>query len=203
MGAKIYPVKFCRKCNEGRGAYRPLSAFYKDKDKRDGLTTVCRGCQLHYATSKPKRDRKQEKKAYYEANKERIKDRQRKYNRKNPEVGKRYRNKNKDRRREYFRAWCKREADRKRALEAKRRARKKAASGTITAAQLRMLFTMYKACLCCGASTDLTLDHIVPLSKGGSHTLHNSQVLCHSCNSGKRDYHSTDYRYIGIDEAPG
>ena len=32
-----------------------------------------------------------------------------------------------------------------------------------------------------------TVDHIVPLSQGGNHTLANAQTLCLSCNSTKQD----------------
>lgn len=32
-----------------------------------------------------------------------------------------------------------------------------------------------------------TMDHIVPLSKGGSHTWDNVQVMCFSCNTAKKD----------------
>lgn len=32
-----------------------------------------------------------------------------------------------------------------------------------------------------------TVDHVVPLSKGGQHTMANVQVACYSCNSRKRD----------------
>lgn len=32
-----------------------------------------------------------------------------------------------------------------------------------------------------------TLDHVIPLSKGGPHTEENAQTLCHECNSAKRD----------------
>jgi 5-methylcytosine-specific restriction protein A len=37
------------------------------------------------------------------------------------------------------------------------------------------------------ASTDLTVDHVVPLSAGGTHDRANLRVLCRACNSRKRD----------------
>lgn len=41
------------------------------------------------------------------------------------------------------------------------------------------------ACLHCGTSDDLTLDHIHPWSRGGPDTYDNLQTLCRSCNSRK------------------
>ena len=40
-------------------------------------------------------------------------------------------------------------------------------------------------CTNCGSSEDLTMDHIIPISKGGQHTRTNIGVLCRSCNSSK------------------
>ena len=40
-------------------------------------------------------------------------------------------------------------------------------------------------CMYCGATTNLTIDHIVPLSKDGTHTADNLTVACKSCNASK------------------
>lgn len=48
-------------------------------------------------------------------------------------------------------------------------------------------------CLRCGSLIKLTIDHIVPISKGGENKISNLQTLCKSCNSIKRD-RFIDYR---------
>jgi hypothetical protein len=50
-------------------------------------------------------------------------------------------------------------------------------------------------CLCCGATEDLTVDHIVPISKGGNNKASNLQTLCFNCNLRKGDSYF-DYRFI-------
>jgi 5-methylcytosine-specific restriction endonuclease McrA len=42
-------------------------------------------------------------------------------------------------------------------------------------------------CAKCGTTDNLTVDHIVPLARGGSDELSNLQLLCKPCNSSKRD----------------
>jgi len=40
-------------------------------------------------------------------------------------------------------------------------------------------------CRKCGATEDLTIDHIRPLSKGGKNAIANMQTLCWDCNHSK------------------
>lgn len=40
-------------------------------------------------------------------------------------------------------------------------------------------------CVVCGSEVDMTLDHILPWSKGGPDTAANLRVLCRPCNSSK------------------
>ena len=78
----------------------------------------------------------------------------------------------------------------KRAQEARRRARKRGATGLsdLTHAQwLEIQAAQDHRCYYCGKRRKgkLTQDHIIPVSKGGSHTLHNVIGACGPCNSRK------------------
>ena len=63
----------------------------------------------------------------------------------------------------------------------KRRARKLKATWDDSAKH----FILGKQCIVCGASKNLTVDHIIPLAKGGGHVYNNLTTLCKSCNSSK------------------
>ena len=42
-------------------------------------------------------------------------------------------------------------------------------------------------CVACGTDERLQVDHIIPVSRGGTNDLDNLQMLCKSCNASKRD----------------
>lgn len=69
----------------------------------------------------------------------------------------------------------------------RRRAREKGALGSFTAQQWHDLQAEYCwCCAYCGLPTKkLTVDHVIPLSKGGSNDISNLKPACKSCNSRK------------------
>lgn len=76
-------------------------------------------------------------------------------------------------------------------------ARRNDASGSFTARELRKLYRQYDhVCLACGRSEpeiQLTPDHVIPLSRGGSNEISNIQPLCLECNLSKATK-TIDYR---------
>lgn len=59
---------------------------------------------------------------------------------------------------------------------------------TLSTADLKLLKRFIKACENCGNTENLTLDHHIPLTKGGKLVLNNTNLLCNVCNSMKKDH---------------
>jgi 5-methylcytosine-specific restriction endonuclease McrA len=49
--------------------------------------------------------------------------------------------------------------------------------------ELKKLYS--QSCVACGVKDNQSIDHIIPLSRGGSHSIGNLMTLCRSCNSSK------------------
>jgi len=50
-------------------------------------------------------------------------------------------------------------------------------------------------CVYCGSSKNVECDHIIPVSKGGSNTERNIQLVCFDCNREKYDYIDDHFLY--------
>jgi 5-methylcytosine-specific restriction endonuclease McrA len=71
----------------------------------------------------------------------------------------------------------------------RRRAQKTSAGGSYTRDQWQSLLLSFgNRCLWCGNDSErLTVDHVIPVSLGGTSDISNLQPLCFSCNSRKRN----------------
>lgn len=67
------------------------------------------------------------------------------------------------------------------------RQRKKSARRISKKKRLEVFERDHWACNVCGSRSNLTVDHILPVSKGGGKELSNLQVLCGTCNELKGD----------------
>jgi 5-methylcytosine-specific restriction endonuclease McrA len=56
-------------------------------------------------------------------------------------------------------------------------------------------------CYYCGEIRLATIDHILPLARGGKHRIGNIQICCRACNSGKKD--RTDAEFVAFRRAQG
>lgn len=85
------------------------------------------------------------------------------------------------------------------ACKNRRKARLRGNGGTFTGTQFKELCERFgNRCLACGVVVvDLTVDHVIPLSKGGSNGIENIQPLCHGCNVKKSDQ-TIDYRVLRV-----
>ena len=69
-----------------------------------------------------------------------------------------------------------------------------------TSIKLKLLWKKGKRCAICGKKIkeyeDLTVDHIIPLSKGGVNSLRNCQLAHAACNREKDDYMPDAYEKL-------
>lgn len=77
----------------------------------------------------------------------------------------------------------------RKAITARYRALREAAEGNLTASEWLEILRQHKhRCYYCKRKMqNLTMDHVIPLSKGGSHTKENIVPACRSCNSRKHN----------------
>ena len=108
----------------------------------------------------------------------------------NPEVRKKssaaYRERNREETNRRTREWAHKFPVRALSITHARRARLAKAEGSYTEQEWLDLCEKYnQLCAWCNNPKKLTVDHIIPISKGGSNFISNIQPLCGSCNSRK------------------
>lgn len=196
--SSVYPApqspetdRTCTTCGETKA----LAEFYAEPAKRGGYGTKCKVC-IRAAVNRYRLANREivlaRKQAYREANLEKVKAGQRRHYQENRDQvlgeAKAYYLAHKDRIREYQRGWVAANRDKDAARGQRRRERKNAASVVdFTARQWEMVKLLYGfRCAYCGCTPAvLHQEHVVPLSRGGNHTLSNIVPACGSCNARK------------------
>lgn len=99
-------------------------------------------------------------------------------------------------RKKKLRDWFEKNKDYAKLKWHERRARIKGNGGSHTSNDIQEILESQKhKCVACGVSikSKRHIDHIIPLSKGGTNDKTNIQLLCPSCNIAKKDKHPIDF----------
>lgn len=158
---------------------KELGEFYAHPLTSDGRMGKCKECHKENI----RKNRELNKAHYLEYDKQRYKEQGHRYVNVEPQ--------------EYQRKWRAENRDKVRQHKHKRRILIEQSGAHYTAEEfLELCETFDNVCLCCGADDKpLTVDHVVPVSRGGSNNIENIQPLCRSCNSSK-GVKEIDYREV-------
>lgn len=160
----------------------------------------CAVCQRQRKRDNPGKNREYVRR-WEAANPGKMSERASQWQKDNPERARersrRYRDANTKKERERKQKWERANPDKLLAHWHRRRALKIGNGGSHTAAEWKAIKkSQGYTCLACGLKEPeikLTVDHVIPLDKGGSNDASNIQGLCKSCNS-KKHTRVIDYR---------
>lgn len=176
----LWNHKRCRRCT----VMKAPELFSTAKQNRDGLHGYCKDCHAELNRERNAKDP------------ERHRTDSATWRKNNPEKARRYEQSRRAMHRAKDKRYRDRHPDRNAARANRYYARKQKAEGTHTTREWLDLCVHYAMrCLCCGAQKRLTIDHVIPLSQGGSDTIDNLQPLCMRCNARKGGRH-IDYRPV-------
>lgn len=186
--------RICRKC----GKDTPFDQLQKNKNCKDGVDALCKACGKALA------------KAWVQANPERSRAIKDAYKKRDPARTKRkssedyfkHRETRLKRHREHYQeakpsilASCKRYRQSPKGREVQRVARKsrkariRGAEGSFNTADIAAQLKRQKGkCYWCGVKVDkYHIDHVIPVSRGGSNDPSNIVISCQPCNQSKSD----------------
>ncbi|WP_157349596.1 hypothetical protein [Bacillus sp. EE-W1] len=182
--------KKCSKC----GVWKELeNSFSKKKGGLGGRRAECTICEAE-RSHKYQEENKELRTAYfrkrYGENKERILENNRRWVRDNQKIRleylRNYRKENREKENERVRTWRKENPERHKAIQHRRRARKKALVDDFTHIQMREVLAYFSGGCALTGSENIHWDHVIPLVTGhAGTTLGNMIPLRHDLNESK------------------
>ena len=187
-------TKICTKCKQTYPA--TLEFFGTHKTSKDGFNTWCRQCMRknskNWADTHPDRVRENRRRycaTHIEDNRERARRWYAEHRERGGAKAKEWRERNPEKRQRICQRWIKSHPAYNRAKEHRRRSRKLSAGGSeLPFDEHAQLKRQHGKCYYCQSKlTKYHIEHVIPLSRGGSDHPDNKVLACPSCNLSKHD----------------
>jgi 5-methylcytosine-specific restriction endonuclease McrA len=190
-------TKTCNKCL----VTQSVDCFSKNKRYKDGLNYHCKSCasiyfRKYYETNIDKL--REDSRNYRAANLEIMQEKLRSYQKANREKAKQYsrnyRAINAEKVKESQRRYAKAHPELSRIYRSNRRARQHA--NGVYEIYTKELMKLYKSsCIYCGSKQEIQADHVIPISRGGRHSIGNLVPACRNCNARKHNKLIVEWKY--------
>lgn len=165
--------KACTKC----GQIQPFNQFYKHATNADGLFSWCKLCHKiikRISRHKNMAHYNQRARENYAKNAERYRASAVLYRASNPEKVA-----------ATFKKWAQANPEKQRERGARRRARREQNGVYLVTNKERKRFYS-SPCFYCGSHEQIQIDHVIPIARGGRHSIGNLVAACFKCNNQKR-----------------
>lgn len=191
-GASRHDDSSTKRCSTCR-IPKDRSQFAKDRRRADGLRSQCKDCNK--ISKKRYRAENQHvikayTKSYYWSNREACQERTREWRKRNRETIAEYDRRRRQECSEQIKAYYRENKAQFDHHRRQRQARLKGAPGTHTEEEiLQMIEDQGGLCAYCGASLEdgFHVDHMLPISRGGTNDWSNIAITCPFCNWSKND----------------
>lgn len=168
---------------------KPLTSSERTKRWREKHPERFKESQQRYKENNPGASTAASRR-YYARNAESEKARSMEWREANCEESRRHRRESYYRHRDKniaaMKEWAKKNAEKNRNYQHVRRTRKQN-NGIFIISNKDLRKLIRGACVECGSKDRIEIDHIIPISRGGTHGIGNLQTLCHDCNRNKRN----------------
>lgn len=178
-------MKMCRDCGETKG----LGDFHRKSSSKDGFMSSCKECRKVY------------QKKWIDENREYVNTRNLARYHSLGEAGKERHNArgrswaeaNKEKHRQSVKNHRLAKPEMHREKEHRRRARARG-NGVFAVLPSEVARLLASPCAACGSRESIVIDHVVPIARGGRHSVGNLQPLCLTCNASKGSSFMSEFR---------
>ena len=194
---KVSEMKNCTKCK----ASKDLAEFGNRKASKDGLQLSCKAClnasRAAWKKANPEKNAAS-RAAWRKANPEKNAANNAAWRKANPEKhaanSAKWYAANPEKNAARNAAWRKANPEKEIAKRHRRRARE-ASNGVNLVTATETAAIIAQPCMACDAPAPSTVEHLIPINRGGAHTIGNLAPLCKPCNSSKNDMTWAEWKH--------